>query len=147
MSTLKARLGRNRQRLKDKVNQAEEQNEFVKDLVRGLDDDSTEKEIEETKKRIFQVCADVEELEAEIVNEDGTLRKLTKKKVRSWVKLKKSLLTLLLTERSLTASPILLKVIPYNFVSFMSNKTVSSSSLEVESDAQVQRALRQSNGR
>src|SRR5690606_39800457 len=31
-------------KLKNRIIQAEEQNEFVKDLVRGLDDESTEKE-------------------------------------------------------------------------------------------------------
>jgi RNA polymerase primary sigma factor len=65
-------------KLKDRVIQAEAQNEYVKDLVRGLDDESTEKEIEEVKGRILQVCDDVNELISEIVNEDGTLRKLTK---------------------------------------------------------------------
>ena len=65
-------------KLKDKVIQAEAQNEYVKDLVRGLDDESTEKEIEGFKDRILQVCDDVNELISEIVNEDGTLRKLTK---------------------------------------------------------------------
>ena len=64
--------------LRDKVNQVEDQNEYVKDLVRGLDDESTEKEILDTRARIFQVCADVEELLKEIANEDGTLRRLTK---------------------------------------------------------------------
>ncbi len=63
---------------KEKVLQAEAQNEYVKDLVRGLDDESTEKDIEKYKARILQVCDDVNVLISEIVNEDGTLRKLTK---------------------------------------------------------------------
>ena len=36
-------------KLKNKVVQAEEQNEFVKDLVRGLDDESQEKEIHDSR--------------------------------------------------------------------------------------------------
>ena len=64
--------------LKDKVNQAEEINEYVKDLVRGLDDESSEKDINKFKDRIIAACTKVEELLKKIVNEDGTLRKLSK---------------------------------------------------------------------
>jgi RNA polymerase primary sigma factor len=64
-------------KLKNKVIQAEEQNEFVKDLVRGLDDESTEKEIHETRDRIFAVVEHVKDLLSQIVNEDGTLKKLS----------------------------------------------------------------------
>lgn len=63
-------------KLKNKVIQAEEQNEFVKDLVRGLDDESTEKEIHDTRDRIFAVVEHVKDLLSKIVNEDGTLKKL-----------------------------------------------------------------------
>lgn len=70
-------------RLKEKVLQAEDQNEFVKDLVRGLDDESTEKEIEKEKERILNVCDHVNELLTEIVNTDGTLRKLTKEESKT----------------------------------------------------------------
>jgi RNA polymerase primary sigma factor len=65
-------------KLKNKIVQAEEQNEFVKDLVRGLDDESTEKEIHDTRDRIFAVVEHVRELLSKIVNEDGTLKKLDK---------------------------------------------------------------------
>jgi RNA polymerase primary sigma factor len=64
-------------KLKSKVLQAEEQNEFVKDLVRGLDDESSEKEIHDTRDRIFLVVENVKSLLEEIVNEDGTLKKLS----------------------------------------------------------------------
>lgn len=63
-------------KLKNKVVQAEDQNEFVKDLVRGLDDESTEKEIHDTRDRIFGVVEHVRDLLTNIVNEDGTLKKL-----------------------------------------------------------------------
>lgn len=63
-------------KLKNKVIQAEEQNEFVKDLVRGLDDESAEKEIHDTRDRIFAVVEHVKDLLSKIVNEDGTLKKL-----------------------------------------------------------------------
>ena len=65
-------------KLKNKVIQAEEQNEFVKDLVRGLDDESAEKEIHETRDRIYAVVEHVKDLLTQIVNEDGTLKKMEK---------------------------------------------------------------------
>ncbi|HLT22865.1 MAG TPA: RNA polymerase sigma factor RpoD [Bacteriovoracaceae bacterium] len=64
-------------KLKTKILQAEDQNEFVKDLVRGLDDESTDKEIVEVRDTIFLVVENVKSLLEEIVNEDGTLKKLT----------------------------------------------------------------------
>jgi RNA polymerase primary sigma factor len=63
-------------KLKNRVIQAEEQNEFVKDLVRGLDDESAEKEIHETRDRIYAVTDHVRDLLNLIVNEDGTLKKM-----------------------------------------------------------------------
>ena len=65
-------------KLKNKIIQAEEQNEYVKDLVRGLDDESPEKDIHETRDRIFGVVEHVKDLLTKIVNEDGTLKKLDK---------------------------------------------------------------------
>jgi RNA polymerase primary sigma factor len=81
-------------RLKDKINSAEEQTEYVKDLVRGLDDESTDKQIQDVRARIEQVCADVQELIAEIVNEDGTLRKLTKEESKIMTKVEDELIDL-----------------------------------------------------
>ncbi len=63
-------------KMKGKIQQAEEQNEYTKDLVRGLDDESPEKEIIETRERIYKVVDNVEQLLTHIVNEDGTLKKL-----------------------------------------------------------------------
>jgi RNA polymerase primary sigma factor len=63
-------------KLKSKVVQAEEQNEYVKDLVRGLDDESAEKEIHETRDRIYAVVEHVKDLLNQIVNEDGTLKRM-----------------------------------------------------------------------
>ena len=68
--------------LQEKVDQAEDQNEYVKDLVRGLDDESTEKDIKAYKERITKVCEEVAKLLSEIVNEDGTLRPLTERELK-----------------------------------------------------------------
>lgn len=80
--------------LKDKVNQAEEINEYVKDLVRGLDDESSEKDIIKYKERILAVCTRVDDLLKKIVNEDGTLRKLSKEEEKSMTDVEEELVEL-----------------------------------------------------
>ncbi len=70
-------------KLKEKILSAEDEIEYVKDLVRGLDDESSEKDILREKARIIKVCDHVSELIQEIVNDDGTLRKLTKEESKT----------------------------------------------------------------
>ncbi|MCB9094278.1 MAG: RNA polymerase sigma factor RpoD [Halobacteriovoraceae bacterium] len=65
-------------RLKEKVVSAEEQLEFVKDLVRGLDDESSQKDIEKVRDTIFILCDKLKNHLDDIVQEDGTLAKLSK---------------------------------------------------------------------
>ena len=81
-------------KLRDRVNGAEDQLEYVKDLVRGLDDESTEKQIKKVMKRILEVCDLVESLENEIINEDGTLRKLTKEENKTMERIEEELVDL-----------------------------------------------------
>ncbi len=64
-------------RLKEKIESQENVNEYVKDLVRGLDDSSTNAEIAETKEKIFKVIDRIEKILENTDNEEGTLRKLT----------------------------------------------------------------------
>lgn len=61
--------------LKDKIESQENQSEFVKELVRGLDDDSSTREINKYQKTIYEVCDSISELLKEVENEDGTLKK------------------------------------------------------------------------
>lgn len=65
-------------RLKEKVEQQENQAEFVKELVRGLDDDSTAAEIKKTQTLIYDTCDKIAALVKEVENEDGTLKKFDK---------------------------------------------------------------------
>jgi RNA polymerase primary sigma factor len=81
-------------KLKDKVLSAEDQIEFTKDLVRGLDDESTEKQIVKERARIIQVCEHVQELLGEIVEEDGTLRKLNKEENKTMTTVEEELVDL-----------------------------------------------------
>ncbi len=61
--------------LKEKVETQENQTEFVKELVRGLDDDSSTREINKYQKTIYEVCDAIAGLLKEVENEDGTLKK------------------------------------------------------------------------
>lgn len=64
--------------LKDKILQTENQDDFVKELVRGLDDESKPKEIHEFRDKIFLICDKLKILLEDIIKDDGTLKKLTK---------------------------------------------------------------------
>ena len=66
-------------KLKEKISGLEDHKEFVKELVRGLDDESSNKDIEKTKEVIFSVCDRLQSLLDETINEDGTLRKYNEK--------------------------------------------------------------------
>lgn len=65
--------------LKQKIETQENQNEYIKDLVRGLDDDSSNKDIAKFQKTIYQTCDRIDALLKGILNEDGTLKKFTSK--------------------------------------------------------------------
>ncbi len=64
--------------LKDKIESQENQAEFVKELVRSLDDNSTQKEIDKIKKAIYETCDRIRALLQTVEEEDGTLKKFSK---------------------------------------------------------------------
>ena len=64
-------------KLKEKVLAQENQSEYSKDLVRGLDDDSPLQEIKDTQDRIFEVCDRIDTLLNDTMQEDGTLQKFS----------------------------------------------------------------------
>ncbi|MBT3980033.1 MAG: RNA polymerase sigma factor RpoD [Bacteriovoracaceae bacterium] len=64
-------------KLKDKIESVENTNEYVKDLVRGLDDESPAEDIVKTKNVIYGVCESIANLLYETSNEDGTFKVLT----------------------------------------------------------------------
>ena len=121
-------------RLRDKVSQAEAQNEYVKDLVRGLDDESSEKDIEKFKARIHQVCEDVKELEKEIVNEDGTLRKLTKEESKIMGKVEDELVDLTFNRKIINSFTEPVKAYYLQFKSLYGQQDRIYKFLEVEDD-------------
>lgn len=62
-------------RLDEKINTAENQLEYVRDLVRGLDDESPEEEVLKTKAKILETIGKIAALLKEVEQEDGTLKK------------------------------------------------------------------------
>jgi len=65
-------------KLKSKIESMEDPPEYVKELVRGLDDESSKKDIEKTRKAIYQVCDELSDFLKQTVEEDGTFKKYTK---------------------------------------------------------------------
>jgi RNA polymerase primary sigma factor len=64
--------------LKNKIESQENQSEYVKELVRGLDDDSSNRDINKYQKTIYETCEAIGTLLKEVENEDGTLKKFDK---------------------------------------------------------------------
>jgi RNA polymerase primary sigma factor len=64
-------------KLREKIETAENQVEYVKDLVRGLDDESPLPEVEKVKENILKVVEEIETILKETEKEDGTMMKLT----------------------------------------------------------------------
>ena len=66
-------------KLKEKILGQENPNEFIKELVRGLDDESTNSEIKKTGNKILAVCEQINILLEDIEKDDGTLKKFNEK--------------------------------------------------------------------
>jgi RNA polymerase primary sigma factor len=64
-------------KLREKIETAENQVEYVKDLVRGLDDESPLPDVERVKENILKVVEEIETILKETEKEDGTMMKLT----------------------------------------------------------------------
>jgi len=63
--------------LKDKIESQENPQEYVKDLVRGLDDESSQNDIKKTKELIYNVVNQIHTILKKTEQEDGTLSKFT----------------------------------------------------------------------
>ncbi|MCO4753238.1 MAG: RNA polymerase sigma factor RpoD [Bacteriovoracaceae bacterium] len=123
-------------KLKDRVSAADEENEFVKDLVRGLDDESTEKDIIDFKGRIYSVCEHVVELLTEIVNEDGTLRKLTREESKMMSQVEDELVDLTFNRKVINSFTEPVKTYYLQFRELYEQQERIYKFLEVESDPQ-----------
>lgn len=64
-------------RLREKIETQENQNDYIKDLVRGLDDESTPADIKKYKDRIYGVIDQINVVLEECEKEDGTIKKLS----------------------------------------------------------------------
>jgi len=122
--------------LKDKVLQAEEVNEYVKDLVRGLDDESSEKDIVKFKERIIATCTAVEELLKKIVNEDGTLRKLSKDENKIMTDVEEELVALTFNRKVINSFTEPVKSYFLQFKDLYEQQDRIYKFLEVETDTQ-----------
>lgn len=78
-------------KLKEKVESSENSNEYVKDLVRGLDDESTAKDIEKVKNVIYSVVDRIGALLQATEQEDGTLKEFSKEQNKEFEEVSQAL--------------------------------------------------------
>lgn len=71
-------------KLREKIETQENPQEFVKELVRGLDDESSPEEIEKTKVRILAVVDEIKNFLTETEREDGTLMQFDAKQKKKF---------------------------------------------------------------
>jgi RNA polymerase primary sigma factor len=81
-------------RLKEKVESSDNASEYVKELVRGLDDESTSDEINEVQTVILDVCVQLKDLLDEVANEDGTFKKFSKEQKKKFEHISSTLVDL-----------------------------------------------------
>lgn len=123
-------------KLKEKIASAEVETDYVKDLVRGLDDESSEKDILKEKARIIKICDNVEQLLTEIVNDDGTLRKLTKDENKTMEMVEQELVDLTFNRKVINSFTEPVKSYYLQFRNLYDQQDRIYKFLEVETDEQ-----------
>ncbi|MCY4644376.1 MAG: RNA polymerase sigma factor RpoD [Bacteriovoracales bacterium] len=78
-------------KLKEKIDLADNQEEFVKDLIRGLDENSSKDQIRKTKNLIIETCDKLAQLLSDVENEDATIKKLTKAQEKQFDEMRETL--------------------------------------------------------
>ena len=86
-------------RLKEKIQLAENQDEYVKELVRSLDENSTKDQVRKIKEIITETCEKLQALLSDVENEDGTIKKLTKDQRKSLDKIRDVLVDLIFNRK------------------------------------------------
>ncbi|MEE2743542.1 MAG: sigma-70 factor domain-containing protein, partial [Bdellovibrionota bacterium] len=71
-------------KLKSKIENSENPHETVKELVRGLDDESSQADIKKTKDKITAVIEKIKDILNESVCDDGTFKPLTESQKKSF---------------------------------------------------------------
>ncbi len=121
-------------KLTDRINTAEDQKEFTKDLVRGLDDESTDGEIEKVRKKIFATVDALKAILNEIVAEDGTLKKLTPSQVTVYQKVQDDLVDLTFNRKIINSFVEPVKNYYLQFKELYDNQDRIYKFLEVDTD-------------
>ncbi len=123
-------------RLKEKILHAENQSEFVKDLVRGLDDDSSEKEINKVRKTILDVVEKLQNLLDSNLQEDGTLKKFDSEQSKAFEEIKESLVDLTFNRKIINSFVEPVKSYYHQFSALYEQQDRIYKFLEVETDDQ-----------
>ena len=119
-------------KLKEKVLLAEDHNEFVKDLVRGLDENSTKEQIKKVSSLICSTCDRLQELLTETENNDGTLKKLTKAQKKQFDVIKENLVNITFNRKIINSFVEPVKNYYSNFIDLFEQQTRVFKFLEVK---------------
>ena len=122
-------------KLKEKIESQDKVNNYVKDLVRGLDDDSSPKEIVKVKDRIFEVIDRIEVLLSKIEKKDGTLKKLSKEQKKEMSSIGETLVDLTFNRKFINSFVEPVKKYHAQFREFYEQQNRIFKFLEIESVA------------
>ncbi|MBF0298591.1 MAG: RNA polymerase sigma factor RpoD [Oligoflexia bacterium] len=81
-------------KLREKIEHAENIQEYVKELVRGLDDESLPEEVDKSKENIFKVCDSIKNLLDECANDDGSFKKFNEEQKKRFLSISRTLIRL-----------------------------------------------------
>ncbi|MBF0312473.1 MAG: RNA polymerase sigma factor RpoD [Oligoflexia bacterium] len=81
-------------RLREKIEHAENIAEYVKELVRGLDDESQPEEVESTRIAIFVICDALKDLIEECADESGGVLKFNETQKKRFLSISRTLIRL-----------------------------------------------------
>ncbi len=81
-------------KLKERIETAENQMEYVRDLVRGLDEESPVEQVKELKDKIYLIVDEIKLLVDELSNEDGTFQRYNEVQKKKLEKISNTLIDL-----------------------------------------------------
>ena len=128
-------------RLKERIETQENQPEFVKELVRGLDDDSSQADIKKTQTTIYKVCDELGALIDEVANEDGTLKKFSEEQRKRMDKIGETLADLTFNRKIINSFTEPVKKYYLQFKDLFDQQARIFKFLEVEDLDQIQSHL------
>ncbi len=90
-------------KLKERIETAENQMEYVRDLVRGLDEESPVEQVKELKDKIYLIVDEIKLLVDELSNEDGTFQRYNEVQKKKLEKISNTLIDLTFNRKGINS--------------------------------------------